>query len=326
MISLDLKNIFSVGTTHGLAKKDLATSQKELVHLINAMHTRGQKFYSIVDDTAVLKQVQEFATRMRGKYQHIVVIGIGGSALGTICIHQALTHLYDNERTTRLHPTLHVLDNVDPTLYGEIEDVIDIKKTLFIVVSKSGNTAEALGPLLYFQQKVKQAKKNVQNHFITITHIGNGTLSELAEKEGIEQIEHGPVGGRFAVLSTVGLIPAALVGIDIKKLLAGAQDMRDIFLTPDAKTNLPYQIAKTQYALNRKGKSIAVMMPYAQKLLSFADWYRQLLAESIGKEVNDAGETVHTGITPVRALGTTDQHSQAQLYNEGPNDKLLMFM
>ncbi len=326
MISLDIKNIFAVGATHGLKKSDLSASKKDMVSLINAMHERGQHFYSIVDDHQTIEDILNFADAYKGAYKHVVVLGIGGSALGTRSLHDALTHVYDAERKKRDFPTLHVLDNVDPTMYAELEDVIDIKKTLFLVVSKSGNTAEVLGPFLYFSQKIKKAKRAIADHFVAITHIGKGMLYDIAVQEDMHIIEHGPVGGRFAVLSTVGLVPAALIGIDIKKLVAGARDMRDQLLSPNAKENLPYQIAKTQFTLYKKKKNITVMMPYAQKLLSFADWYRQLLAESIGKEVNDAGHTVNIGITPVKALGTTDQHSQAQLYNEGPHDKLIMFI
>jgi glucose-6-phosphate isomerase len=326
MIHLNLKNIFAVDSTHGLSKKELSAQKKDMVSLINNMHARGQQFYSIVDDHETIKEVESFAKKMKNKYKHVVVIGIGGSALGAVCLHNALKHLYDKEQKKRTSPTLHVLDNVDPIVYAELEDVIDLKKTLFLIISKSGNTAEALGPFLYFQNKIKKLKHNIKDHFVAITHPGNGLLSELAEKEHMHVITHGDVGGRFAVLSTVGLVPAALIGIDIKKLIAGAKDMRDQFFTPDASKNLPYQIAKIQYELSKKKKSITVMMPYAQKLLSFADWYRQLLAESIGKELNDSGRKVNTGITPVKALGTTDQHSQAQLYNEGPNDKLIMFI
>jgi glucose-6-phosphate isomerase len=134
------------------------------------------------------------------------------------------------------------------------------------------------------------------------------------------------VGGRFSVLTSVGLLPAAFVGIDIRGLLSGAREMRDSFLSRSFAKNMPFQIAVVQYLLNKKNKHITVMMPYAQKLFRFADWYRQLLAESIGKAEDREGKTVHAGLTPVNALGVTDQHSQSQLYNEGPNDKLFLFI
>ncbi len=127
------------------------------------------------------------------------------------------------------------------------------------------------------------------------------------------------VGGRFSVLSPAGLLPAALIEIEIEELLKGAKNMRNKMLSINLNENLPYRLAVIQYLLYKKGKTINVMMPYSQKLFYLSDWYRQLLAESIGKNLN-------TGITPVKALGVTDQHSQSQLYNDGPNDKLIIFI
>lgn len=324
MITLDLKNIHAVGPSHGFKKSDLKISKKDLTNLLNKIHDRGESFYKIVDDTSVLDDVEAFANERKGRYKHIVVIGIGGSALGTICLQEAFSHLYKAKEDHK--PTLHILDNVDPTLYKELEDILDLKKTLFLLVSKSGNTAEVLAPYLYFANVLKKKKLLLRDHFAAITHSGKGILFDIAVKEKMPIIEHGPVGGRFAVLSSVGLVPAVLLGMDIRELMRGATEMRDRFMSADMKENLPYQIARTQLELRKKGKTINVMMPYAQKLRAFADWYRQLLAESIGKEKNESGKVVHTGITPVKALGTTDQHSQSQLYNEGPNDKLIMFI
>ena len=162
---------------------------------------------------------------------------------------------------------------------------------------------------------------------VFVTDQEKGFLVDVAAEEGITTFTIPPnVGGRFSVLTPVGLLPAALIGLDIKNLLRGAREMRDQFVTDVAKENLPFQVATVQYLLAKKGKTINVMMPYAQKLIRFADWYRQLLAESIGKAVDNKGKAVHVGITPVNALGATDQHSQSQLYNEGPNDKCFMFL
>lgn len=128
------------------------------------------------------------------------------------------------------------------------------------------------------------------------------------------------------MLTAVGLLPAKLIGLNVEELLKGAREMRDAFQSESASENLPFQLATIQYLLSKKGKNINVLTPYAQKLIRLADWYRQLLAESIGKKLNNDGEEVFTGITPINALGATDQHSQSQLYNEGPNDKLHIFL
>jgi glucose-6-phosphate isomerase len=179
----------------------------------------------------------------------------------------------------------------------------------------------------YFRDKINKKKLDPKKHFVFITDPENGLLREIAKKEKIPSFEVPEnVGGRFSVLTPVGLLPAALLGIKIEKMLAGACKMRDQFLSNNPKENLPFQLAKIQYDLAKKGKSINVMIPYSQKLFRLADWYRQLLAESIGKKFNNDGKVVNVGITPVNALGVTDQHSQLQLYNEGPNDKLFIFI
>jgi glucose-6-phosphate isomerase len=207
---------------------------------------------------------------------------------------------------------LFVLDNLDTV--GELEKVIDPDATLFIVISKSGTTPETMAQYFYFKQKV--SKEN----FVFITDGASGELRALGKEYGIPMLEIPEnVGGRFSVLTPVGLFPAALLGIDIEELLRGAAEMEKSFRMTDFDRNLPFQLAAAQYLLEWKhGIHVTVLMPYSSRLYMLADWYRQLLAESIGK----AGK----GLTPVRALGVTDQHSQLQLYNEGPKDKLIAFI
>ncbi|PIR04385.1 MAG: glucose-6-phosphate isomerase [Candidatus Magasanikbacteria bacterium CG11_big_fil_rev_8_21_14_0_20_39_34] len=325
MLSIDFKNTFKVAKQHGLAQKDLQASKKDLQNLLSDVHSRNQNFYSIVDDTDELKRIAEVASHYKD-ILHVVVCGIGGSALGTICLQRSLQHLFQEQRKSKKVPQLYILDNIDPTMMVEILDVIDLPKTLFLIVSKSGTTPEPISQYMYFKNLIKKAKLNPEKHILFITDPEKGVLREIHEREGIPMVPHGPVGGRFSVLSSVGLTPATFAGMDTKSLLKGARDMRDLFLSTDAKKNLPFQLARAQYLLEKKGKTINVMMPYAQKLAFMADWYRQLLAESIGKEKTRSGKMVNVGITPVKALGTTDQHSQAQLYNEGPKDKLIMVL
>lgn len=238
-------------------------------------------------------------------------------------------------------PRLHVIDNIDPILISHVEDLIEYSKTLFIVVTKSATTPETLAQYFYFRKKCEEYLKKkggkIHEHFVFITDpkkVGlrkKVAFSEISKKNGIKtfDIPHN-VGGRFSVLSPVGLVPARLIGIDIKRLLQGAKDMRDLFLKTDFEKNLAFQLAAIQYLLGKKGKSINVLMPYSQRLIRFSDWFRQLLAESIGKiKIHGKGKNIKTmnvGLTPVRALGVTDQHSQSQLYNEGPNDKFFMFI
>ncbi len=273
-----------------------------------------------------IEKINSFAKKITNNYKHIVVLGIGGSALGTICLQQSFQHLFQQETKTP-YPKLYVIDNIDPTLIKELEEIISLKKTLFIVVSKSGETIETLSQYTYFRSKTDKAKLDPKKHFVFITDPSKGKLRELANTEKIPSFEiPKETGGRFSIFTSASLLPAKLIGIKIENLLKGAQKMQENFFCKSFQKNLPFQLASTQYILERKGKNINILMPYSQKLIKITDWYRQLLAESIGKKKDKKGKIVHTGITPVNALGVTDQHSQLQLYNEGPKDKLIMFI
>ena len=326
MVSIDFENAFSVGK-NGLNKAEFLKSGEKLTNFLAAVLSRDQGFYSAIDDEKVVKKITRFVRSVRNRYESIVVLGIGGSALGTLCLAQSLGHLYANELRKRKQPKLYVLDNIDPVLMAEVGDVINIKETLFIVITKSGGTPETLSQYFYFRRLTDKQRISPAQAFVFVTDPKAGLLHSLASKEGIPVFDVPPnVGGRFSVLTAVGLLPAALIGINIQKLLQGARAMRDKFLSKKFDENLPFQLAATQYLMATSGKTIQVLMPYAQKLIRFADWFRQLLAESIGKAVNRAGRQANVGITPVNALGVTDQHSQSQLYNEGPFDKLIIFI
>ncbi len=308
---------------------------------LNQIHNKDQGFYTAPRDSETVKEINEFASKIKGKYNHIVILGIGGSALGPICLKQSLTHSFtervcdcvrarevnDFPKIPHSIPELFIIDNIDPILIKELEDVIKLEKTLFIVITKSGTTVETMSQYYYFRDKIDEAKLNARDHFVFITSHSKGKLREIATEEKITTFDiPEKIGGRFSVLTPVGLLPAKLIGIKIEEILEGANEMCDKFLSEDESRNIPFQLASIQYALEREGKNIHVLMPYAQKLSGFADWYKQLLAESIGKKIDNTKKIVHTGITPANALGATDQHSQLQLYNEGPNDKLIMFI
>ncbi len=326
MLKINTINLHKVSKKHGLSKKEILDFGKNLSKHLENFKTRDQHFHEIVDDASVVVEIEKYAKSVNGKFNNIVVLGIGGSALGTICLQKALLPLYSHEEKKQKWPKVHVLDNIDPTMIKELEDILDFKKTLFLVVSKSGGTPESIALFMYFKKKLQGKKLQPKNHMVAITNPGKRMLREVCEKEDIKIFDHGPVGGRFAVLSSVGLLPAALSGINIKKLLAGSREMRESFISKNVKNNLPFQIASMQYLLNKKGKVMNVLMPYSQRLMLLPDWFRQLLAESIGKKIDRKNKVVNIGITPVSALGATDQHSQSQLYNEGPNDKFFIFL
>ena len=326
MINLYSKNLSKIAKEHGLTDAEIDFEEEQITEFLKRIEEKKQGFYKIVDDNETLKKVQSFANNQKGKYKHIVILGIGGSALGAICLQQALTDLFTQKKSVD-SPALHVIDNIDPTLLLELEKAIDLKKTLFIVITKSGSTPETLAQFFYYAKKVEAQKLTLNEHFIVITDPKESSLKKIAKKNKIEIFDMPlNVGGRFSVLTTVGLIPAALIGLDIEALLEGAKKMRESFMAKEMNENMPFNLATIQYLLYKKNKSITVLFPYNQKLIKLADWYRQLLAESIGKRLNNDNKEVFVGITPINALGVTDQHSQNQLYNEGPNDKFFVFL
>lgn len=331
MIQLAYDSVFSLGE-FGLKKPMFERELDRLPEFLKLFKTRGQGFVDLPDDMSVVRDIEAYAAKVRGKFDHVVVLGIGGSALGVRCLVDALKHPYWNmlSKQQRKYPQIFVLDNVDPAQMAQIDDVINYKKTLFIVITKSGTTPETMSQYYFYRAKMERAAGAIiaKKHFVFVTDAMRGVLRGIVAKDGIPCFTiPDTVGGRFSVLSPVGLLPAALLGISVKGLLAGAREMRSQFLESRCMRNLPFQLATLQYLLQReRGVSITVMMPYSSALSSFADWYRQLLAESIGKAVTREGKRVNVGLTPVKALGVTDQHSQIQLYNEGPHDKFVLFL
>lgn len=273
-----------------------------------------------------VKDIIDTAKEIRQKYDYFVVLGIGGSALGPLATFQALCHFRHNElpKSKRKAPKFYVEENIDPERMASLFDVIDIKKTMFNVISKSGSTSETMSQYLIIIDTLKrELGEKAKEHIIVTTSKTSGSLVKIAEKEGFKAfyIPDG-VGGRFSQLSPVGLLPAAVLRIDIKGLLAGAIYMDK--KCKKASANNPALVnAALSYLSIKNGKNISVVMPYADSLRLVGDWYCQLWGESLGKAVNNKGEVVNVGQTPVGALGVTDQHSQVQLYTEGPYDKVI---
>lgn len=281
------------------------------------------------DQDEVVKAIVKKAEEIRN-YDAFVVLGIGGSALGPIAVFQALKHLYYNElpREKRNGPRFYVLDNVDPERMNALFDIIDVEKTIFNVITKSGATSETMSQYLIINDLLKKRLGDKANkHIIATTSSSKGSLIGLAKEQGYDTffIPEG-VGGRFSELCPVGLLPAAVVGIDIAKMLEGAKHMDQVCRNKNLYSNPALMSALLQYISMKKGKNITVMMPYADSLKYIADWYCQLWAESLGKAVDNDGNIVHAGQTPVKSLGVTDQHSQVQLYAEGPFDKVITFI
>jgi glucose-6-phosphate isomerase len=266
------------------------------------------------------------------RFDSFVVFGIGGSALGSIAVHQALNHLHYNELTSEQRggrPKFYVEDNVDPERMAALLDVIDIRKTCFNIITKSGSTSETMSQFIFISDLLKKTLGNRwTSHLICTTDKRKGNLIKIAKENHIKTffIPDG-VGGRFSVFCPVGLLPAAVCGIDIEEFLAGAAYMEELCQEPDLKKNPGWLSGMLMYlCMKKKDKNIQVMMPYADSLKYIADWYAQLWAESLGKKYSNRKRVVYTGQTPVKSLGVTDQHSQVQLYTEGPFDKVITFI
>jgi glucose-6-phosphate isomerase len=231
---------------------------------------------------------------------------------------------------TRSGPQLFVLDNVDPDTIKSVVELITpkIKKTIVNVISKSGETAETASQFILFRDLLQRKLGNrYKENILATTDPTGGTLREICKAEGYRTLEVPEgVGGRFSVLSAVGLFSAGMCGIDIDALMQGAADMDKRLKEADLFKNPAAMIAAIHWLLDQKGKQMAVMMPYSTSLYYLADWFRQLWAESLGKQNGLKKKNVYAGQTPIKALGTTDQHSQVQLYREGPNDKIITFL
>lgn len=272
-------------------------------------------------------EIVSTAKYVRKTFDNFVVLGIGGSALGPMALFQALCHLHHNElpKSKRKAPKFYVEDNVDPERMAALLDIIDVKKTMFNVITKSGSTSETMTQyLIIYDILKKELGEQASKHIIATTSESKGNLIKIAKKEGFKTfyIPDG-VGGRFSELCPVGLLPAAVLGIDIKLLLEGAKYMDKRCSKADVRKNPALMAALLQYIAIQKGNNISVMMPYADGLKLIADWYAQLWGESLGKAVDLDGNKVYAGQTPVKSLGVTDQHSQVQLYTEGPFDKVI---
>ncbi len=270
--------------------------------------------------------------KLRPKCENLVVLGIGGSALGNIALQAALNPPTWNllPRKKRKAPRVWVVDNVDPSNLKAVLDLVraddpDLEATIFNVISKSGETAETAAQFMLVRDLLIDAlgRKKHGKRIVACTDPEKGTMRKICDAEGYATLPvPDGVGGRFSVLSPVGLFSAAMCNIDIDALLAGAAAMDKRCSGDDLSQNPAAMLATLLVRLGReKGKHNHVMMPYSNNLYLLADWYRQLWAESLGKKESLKGDDVYTGFTPIKALGTTDQHSQVQLYREGPNDK-----
>ena len=327
---LDFNLMLTPGVADGLDPAQLtgplAERFTDAYRAVEARRGKGEiGFFDLPWASETTRRVQEVADSFGQWFENVVLLGIGGSGLGAVTLRDALLAPLWNERDEEgreYFPRLYVLDNPDPATVGPLLDRLDLRKTLFNVISKSGSTAETMALYLVIRERLAAVvgEEKVHGHFLFTTDPEKGALRRIADAEQIPTLAVPPnVGGRFSVLTPVGLWPAAVTGIDIEELLAGAGAMEQRCRTDKLLEN-PAGVLATllHHAATEDGKPIHVLMPYADRLRSFALWFQQLWAESLGK----AG----TGPTPLPAVGATDQHSQVQLFMEGPRDKVVIFL
>jgi glucose-6-phosphate isomerase len=247
-------------------------------------------------------------------------VGIGGSALGPMAVHKALSHPFYNALSgdNRRGPRMHFAENTDPATLSSILDLADPEGTYVNVVTKSGSTAETMANFLVIRGVLVDSLGDFgfQGRIIATTDPEEGFLKQIADREDLKVLPiPADVGGRFSVLTPVGLLPAAVVGLDIDAMLAGAAQCVDEVNEQGAEHPAVVGAAMHYLMDTARGRNVRVMMTYADALERLAAWFVQLWAESLGKDGK--------GSTPHGAVGTTDQHSQVQLYMEGPEDKVI---
>ncbi len=292
-------------------------------------------FPALADDRELAIRARDFAAGLPDHIDTMVVLGIGGSSLGPHAVHSALTRPFDSlhSREPGAPRRLFFPDNSDPVSFAALLEVLDLERTVFNIVTKSGGTAETAAQTLLVIDALttRLGAGALSKHVVVTTDPERGALRQVAERFDLPSFPvPGPVGGRFSVLSAVGLVPAAVAGIDVVGLLDGARAMRDAVLAEGAGTidsNPALALAALLHDHDRRhGRRVVVMMPYADALYDCADWFRQLWAESLGKARGTDGSELHTGPLPVASRGATDQHSQLQLYTEGPDDKVYILL
>lgn len=328
MLKFNLKNTLKKQVSkHGIADGQWNTNLKRAHKGIKRIEAKRKKhevgFLDVAKNKTIVEEINEYAKKVKGKFENIIVVGIGGSSLGGQALFTALTPLNWNIRSKKErnnHPRLFFVDHMDSENISELVNTLDLKKTLFIVISKSGSTVEPMA-IFFALEKIlaKRIGKNWTNNIVTITDAKKGLLRDLSNKFKLTSFPvPNNIGGRFSALTAVGLLPMALIGIKIEKILAGALEAEKLW--QKEKNNPIAELAAAQYLLDTKhNKVITVMFPYSKRLEKIGDWYVQLLAESIGK-------SEEVGPTPLTAVGPTDQHAQVQLFMEGPNNKFFIFI
>lgn len=323
-LKLDLNNLFHPAIEDGPVSVASFEESFRAVHPgITALRNTGQLGFSrLPDDIRMQSEILELAERFQG-VKNVVVFGIGGSALGAKSVYHALGGPFaalsaDEKR-------LFVVDNIDPDTLTDLAALIQNDDNLFVVVSKSGNTSETLAQFLFAK---KAFHKFGTDNVVLITDPKAGLLRDLIAQENYPSLDIPEgVGGRFSVFSAAGLFPLAVLGVSVEMLLDGARHGEKACRSEILAQNPAGLLAVTfDFWARERGLTDLAFMPYSDRLLYFGDWTAQLFAESLNKRVTLTGQAPRYGLTVLKALGTTDQHSQLQLYLDGPRDKVVCFV
>ena len=341
MIELNYRNVQTsiIGEENGINIEEAFNQYQEKIrNIILDLNSRKDKagqnlqWMNLGYNEETIWYVKEYAAMVENRFDDVLILGLGGSALGGKAACEALLPPYWNFLTKEQrkgYPRIFFLDNIDPDQMSALLNMLDLKKTLVNVITKSGSTAEVMAQFMVIKEKLhEELGDDYRKHIVATTDKHMGILRQLSNQEGYKTFYiPDDVGGRFSVFSAVGLLPLALVGINIDEITQGIKNMDLALKNTDVYQNIAAQNALIHYLMNKdKNKKISVMMPYSNRLRYVADWYCQLWAESLGKEVDNDNNIVNVGQTPIKSIGVTDQHSQLQLYNEGPNDKIINFL
>jgi glucose-6-phosphate isomerase len=336
-LTLDFTNSLSeaIGATHGLTKSEVDTLVAKFPkhhENVDDLRTSGQcAFFDLpYQDTTELKALLK---KHQGKWDNLLIVATGGSALAPRSLLGALGHASFNcleGKARKGAPRVFFLDNPDPKHLSEIVDILDLKKTLVQVISKGGLSVETNAIFLWIAEQLKKkvGKTALSTNVVITTDREKSPLAEIAKQEKIDTLPiPANLPGRFGVLGNAGLFLAGMCGFDWQKLLAGAADMDKRCRHGDAFNNPAYMHSLVHYLLTRKRrKTIHVAFSFSNRLHAVGEWYSHLCAVSLGKMLNRKGKAVHVGPSPVAALGTFDQHGQMQLFAEGPFDKVVTFL
>jgi glucose-6-phosphate isomerase len=278
-------------------------------------------FLTSLNEDRYLSESKKIFTKHSNKTQFYHV-GIGGSSLGPEML---LSALQKNNNMT-----FEYLNNVDPDdTISKLEKIKNINDTIFYIVSKSGGTAETIATFItiinILKEKFQVPLESINDYIVLCTDEKNGDLRKVSADLNLDTlIVPSDVGGRFSVLTPVGYLPALFAGINCDTLIKSAlKSGREFLNNPDSEL---YKTGHIVSSWQKRNINQTVLMPYSSKLKNFTSWFVQLWAESLGKKENLKGEIVHTGFTPIAAYGSTDQHSQMQLFMDGPRDKLFFLL